>query len=397
MSESGGERLGVAVVGLGGAVATTAIAGLELIKSGANRFDGLPLADMTLPGLADYRDIVFGGWDVHGDDLGTAAETHAVIPKALLSDGASALSRMRPWKAVASDRFCRNVDGGHKVFARGHREAVERIADDLRRFKRESGVERVVVLNLASTERWPDLSAAAFASADAFERGLDRDDEAIGPAMLYAYAAVANGYAYGNFTPSVSADVPALKQLAQKLNVPIAGKDGKTGQTMMKTVIAPALRSRALHVDGWFSTNLLGNRDGLALDDPDSLRSKLNTKGSVLDQMLGYKVEDHIVDIKYYRPRGDDKEAWDNIDVTGFLGQRMQIKINFLCKDSILAAPLAIEIARVLGLAGKRGDGGVQEQLSFFFKAPMTRNGHDPVHAFHEQEDMLLNWLGARG
>ena len=396
MRQSEGQRLGVAVVGLGGAVSTTAIAGLELIKSGVNRLDGLPLSDVAVPGLADYKDIVFGGWDVHGDDLGTAAETHGVIDRALVNDGASALRGMRPWKAVASDRFCRNVDGGHKFVAKGHRDAVERIADDLRRFKDESGVDRVVVLNLASTERWPDLGADALHSVDAFERGLDQDDEAIGPAMLYAYAAVSQGYPYGNFTPSVAADVPALKQLAETRNVPVAGKDGKTGQTMIKTVIAPALKSRALHVDGWFSTNILGNRDGLALDDPDSLRSKLNTKGSVLDQILGYPVEDHIVDIKYYRPRGDDKEAWDNIDITGFLGQRMQIKVNFLCKDSILAAPLAIEIARVLGLADKRGDGGVQEQLSLFFKAPMTRNGRGPIHAFHEQETMLLDWLGVR-
>ena len=389
------QRLGVAVVGFGGAVATTAIAGLELIKAGVNSFDGLPLADHSVAGLAQYRDLVFGGWDVHGDDLAAAAEVHGVIPKSLVSNEAAALSRMRPWKAVASDRFCRNVDGGHKVSAKGHRDAVERIAGDLRQFKAESGVDRVVVLNLASTERSPDLSNETFATIDAFERGLDRDDEAIGPAMLYAYAAVANGYPYGNFTPSVAADIPALKELAARRNVPVAGKDGKTGQTMMKTVIAPALRARALRVDGWFSTNILGNRDGLALDDPDSLASKLNTKGSVLDEMLGYHVEDHIVDIRYYRPRGDDKEAWDNIDVTGFLGQRMQIKVNFLCKDSILAAPLAIEIARVLGLADKRGDGGVQEQLSVFFKAPMTRPGNSPVHAFHAQEDMLLDWLGA--
>jgi myo-inositol-1-phosphate synthase len=214
--------------------------------------------------------------------------------------------------------------------------------------------------------------------------------------MLYAYAALASGVPYANFTPSVAADVPALMELARARNVPVAGKDGKTGQTMMKTVLAPALRSRALHVDGWFSTNILGNRDGLALDDPDSLKSKLNTKSTVLDSILGYAVEDHIVDIRYYRPRGDDKEAWDNIDVTGFLGQRMQIKVNFLCKDSILAAPLAIEIARVLDLAKVRGDGGVQEQLSLFFKAPMVRNGHGPEHAFHVQERMLLDWLGAR-
>ena len=397
MDVEAGERLGVAVVGLGGAVATTAIAGLELVKTGANRLDGLPLAGLSVPGLPDYRDLVFGGWDVNGDDLGKAAETHGVLPAGMTANGASGLRGMRPWKAVASDRFCRNIDGAHKVVAAGHRDAVDRIAGDLARFRKESGAGDVVVLNLASTERWPDLSDETFATLDAFERGLDRDDEAIGPAMLYAYAAVSNGYAYGNFTPSVAADIPALKELAEKRNVPVAGKDGKTGQTMMKTVIAPALKSRALHVDGWFSTNILGNRDGLALDDPDSLKSKLNTKGSVLDQILGYPVEDHIVDIRYYRPRGDDKEAWDNIDVTGFLGQRMQIKVNFLCKDSILAAPLAIEIARVLGLANARGDGGVQEQLSLFFKAPMVRNGHEPEHAFHVQERMLFDWLGVRG
>jgi len=174
--------------------------------------------------------------------------------------------------------------------------------------------------------------------------------------------------------------------------VPIAGKDGKTGQTMMKTVIAPALRDRALHVDGWFSTNILGNSEGLALDDPQSLASKIGTKTKVLDQIMGYPVEDHIVMIHYYRPRGDDKEAWDNIDFTGFLGQRMQLKLNFLCKDSVLAAPLVIEIARVLDLAHQRGDGGVQEQLGLFFKAPQTGDGRDPVHALHEQQLILDTW-----
>ena len=211
--------------------------------------------------------------------------------------------------------------------------------------------------------------------------------------MLYAYAAIKSGIPYANFTPSIAADVPALMSLAEERNVPVAGKDGKTGQTMMKTVIAPALKARSLHVDGWFSTNILGNRDGLALTDPNSLQSKLNTKGGVLDEILGYPVEDHLVDIRYYRPRGDDKEAWDNIDVTGFMGQKMQIKINFLCKDSILAAPLAIEIARVVGLASKREDGGAQEQLSHFFKAPMVKPGHAVEHAFHKQEAMLMDWL----
>jgi myo-inositol-1-phosphate synthase len=191
----------------------------------------------------------------------------------------------------------------------------------------------------------------------------------------------------------VAADVAPLTELAAKRNVPVGGKDGKTGQTMMKTVIAPALRQRALHVDGWFSTNILGNSDGKALDDPRSLASKLDTKKSVLDQIMGYPVEDHIVMIHYYRPRGDDKEAWDNIDITGFLGQKMQLKLNFLCKDSVLAAPLVIEIARVLDLAHQRGDGGVQEQLGIFFKAPQTADGRDPEHGFGEQQLILDRWL----
>jgi myo-inositol-1-phosphate synthase len=386
-------RVGVAFVGMGGAVATTAIAGIEMLKSGSNRLDGLPLAGVSVPGLADYRDLVFGGWDLMDDDLATAAEKHGVLGRDELKDGAAGLRDIRPWRAVGSDKFCRNIDGRNKVNAGSHREAVDLIAENLRRFQRESGADQLVVINLASTERWPDLTAKALRDMEAFERGLDDSDEAIGPAMLYAYAAIANGIPYANFTPSVAADVPALIELAKARNVPIAGKDGKTGQTFMKTVIAPALKARSLHVDGWFSTNILGNRDGLALDDPDSLKSKLNTKGSVLDSILGYPVEDHIVDIRYYRPRGDDKEAWDNIDVTGFLGQRMQIKVNFLCKDSILAAPLAIEIARVLGLAQKRGSGGVQEQLSVFFKAPMVANGHAPEHAFHIQNRMLFDWL----
>ena len=387
-------RVGVAIVGMGGAVATTAVAGIEMLKAGSNRLDGLPLANLSVSGLADYRNLVFAGWDLNGDDLGAAAEGHGVLSKENLANGASALRTMRPWPAVGSKAFCKNIDGRNRLVAADHREAVAAIADDLRRFREEAGIDDLVVVNLASTESWPDLDAPAMRSREAFEKALDESDAAISPAMLYAYAAIASGIPYANFTPSVAADVPALVEFARERKVPVAGKDGKTGQTFLKTVLAPALKARALHVDGWFSTNILGNRDGLALDDPDSLQSKLNTKGCVLEEMLGYPVEDHIVDIRYYRPRGDDKEAWDNIDVSGFLGQRMQIKVNFLCKDSILAAPLVIEIARVLDLARKRGEGGVQEQMSLFFKAPMVANGHGPEHAFHVQEAKLLDWLG---
>ncbi|MFC3124411.1 inositol-3-phosphate synthase [Pseudoroseomonas globiformis] len=356
--------------------------------------DGLPLGDVNVAGLVDYRNMMFGGWDLNAADLASAAAEHRVLSHDQLAETGEALSDISPWPAVGSGAFCRGVDGANKHEAAGHRAAIAAISADLQRFRHTSGADGVVMVNLASTERTPS-DDGILASLDDFERALDRNDPGIGPAMLYAYAAIESGVPYGNFTPSLAADAPALKEFARQRNVPVAGKDGKTGQTMMKTVLAPALRARALHVDGWFSTNILGNRDGEALRDPDSLRSKLDTKGSVLDSILGYHVEDHLVDIRYYKPRGDDKEAWDNIDISGFLGHRMQIKVNFLCKDSVLAAPLALEIARVLDLAQQRGDGGVQEQLSVFFKAPMVANGHAPEHAFHVQERMLMDWLGA--
>ena len=390
------DRLGVAVVGVGGAVATTAIAGIEMIKAGSNDLAGLPLADRSADGLVAYRDLAFGGWDLTEESLGACALRHGVIGDKELSDGASALNRMHAWPAAGSTGYCANIDGGNKLTG-GHRAAVQQIQDDLARFRSEQQLDRVVVVNLASTERLPDAGAACMGSVDAFERGLDADDAAISPAMLYAYAAIDGGTPYANFTPSVAADAVPLAALAARNGVPVAGKDGKTGQTLLKTVIAPALRARALHVDGWFSTNILGNSDGKALDDAHSLASKLGTKKSVLDQILGYPVEDHIVMIHYYRPRGDDKEAWDNIDVTGFLGQRMQLKLNFLCKDSVLAAPLVIEIARLLDLARQRGDGGVQEQMGLFFKAPQTADGREPEHAFHEQQLILDRWIDRRG
>ena len=387
------EKLGVALIGMGGAVATTAIAGIEMLKAGSNGLDGLPLADCGASGIANYRDIVFSGWDLSGDDLGSAALRHGVIGETELSNGASSLRGMQPRPAIGSIDFCANIDGSHKVAARSHREAIDKISADLAGFRQAEGVDRLVVINLASTERVPDLAGPSFTSLTNFERGLDQDDPDISPAMLYAYAAIANDTPYANFTPSVAADIGPLMALAKQRNVPIGGKDGKTGQTFLKTVIAPALKARALHVDGWFSTNILGNSDGKALDDPQSLASKIGTKTKVLDEILGYPVEDHIVHIHYYRPRGDDKEAWDNIDISGFLGQRMQLKLNFLCKDSILAAPLVIEIARVLDLARKRGEGGVQEQLGVFFKAPQTVAGRTPVHAFEEQQMILDAWL----
>lgn len=386
------EKLGVAIVGLGGAVATTAVAGIEMIKAGSNSHAGLPLADRDIAGMTAYRDMEFGGWDLSDNDLGTCALQHGVLTEHDLNDGAGTLRDMKAWPAVGSKAHCANIDGNNRM-ADGHRGAVQQIQQDLAKFKKDRGLDRVVVVNLASTEKMPDAGEGSLASRDGFEKGLDANDPAISPAMLYAYAAIDADTPYANFTPSVAADVAPLAEMAKERGVPVAGKDGKTGQTFLKTVIAPALKERALHVDGWFSTNILGNSDGLALDDPKSLASKLGTKGSVLDDILGYKVEDHIIMIHYYRPRGDDKEAWDNIDLTGFLGQKMQLKLNFLCKDSILAAPLAIEIARCLDLAAKRGQGGVREELSLFFKLPQMANGAAPQHGFAAQQAMLDDWL----
>ncbi|MET7951004.1 inositol-3-phosphate synthase [Micromonospora sp. NPDC005324] len=388
-----GERIGVAVVGLGGAVATTAIAGVELLRLGMTDMSGLPLAHRT--DLVPYESMVFGGWDLAPDDLAKAAHVHRVVEPAHLDTVAGPLGQIQPWPAVVDPAYCRNATGANVVPIGPLRERVSHLRADLGRFRSAQDVQRVVVVNLASTEARPDPASPVLRSLDGFEAGLDADDPALTPGLLYAYAAIREGCPYVNFTPSLGADVPALLELAEREGVPVAGKDGKTGQTLIKTVLAPAFRSRALTVEGWYSTNILGNRDGQILDDPSSLASKLDTKGSVLNQILGYDVDDHVVRIDYYRPRGDAKEAWDNVDLIGFLGQRMQLKVNFLCRDSILAAPLVLDLARLMAEAARRGESGAQEQLGYFFKAPMTRDGRTPEHALHAQERTLLDWLDA--
>jgi len=394
------QGLGIMIIGIGGAVASTAVAGIELLKRKEIGTEGLPLT--ALPenltgGLADYKDLVFTGWDMNDDNLAVAATTHNVLTLQQFHAVSEELQAAKPLAAVCNSEFCRNIEGNNVIVADNHNFCIETIREDIRRFKNERGVVRVVMINLASTESYIDKDSSTFATLEDFEKAIDENSAEISPAMLYAYAAIGEGVGYGNFTPSVGADIPALVEYAQEKGVPIAGKDGKTGQTFIKTVIAPGLKGRALKVDGWFSTNILGNRDGLALSHPDSLKSKITTKGSVLDDILGYKVEDHLVDIHYYRPRGDNKEAWDNIDLIGFMGQPMQLKINFLCKDSILAAPLVIEIARLLDYAQRCGMGGVQEQLSVFFKLPQVADEATtrPEHAFHLQEQMLFEWLTA--
>jgi len=389
-------KLGIAIIGLGGAVGTTIVAGIELLKKGLIGKEGLPLAELntdSIKDLADYEKLVFGGWDLHGENLASAAEEHDVLTHKQFVAVEEDLRKIKPWRAIGNDNFLSNIEGKNKVSIKSYRETIEKIRKDLQDFRARENCDEVVVINLASTEKLIDEGNEIFNSLASFEKSLDEDSSEISPAMLYAYAAIAEKSPYGNFTPSVAADIPALVEFAEKNKVPVAGKDGKTGQTMIKSVLAPALKTRALKVEGWYSTNILGNRDGEVLNNPESLASKVKTKSSVLEDILGYKVEDHIVDIRYYRPRGDNKEAWDNIDVVGFLGQPMQIKINFLCKDSILAAPLAIEIARLLDLAKRRECFGAQEQLSLFFKLPMTKNRKKPEHALHRQEEVLMRWL----
>ena len=392
-------QIGVAIVGLGGAVATTAVAGVALLRKNAIGFEGLPLATLPLElasMLVAYENLVFCGWDLNGASLFEAAAGHNVLTDRQLTAVHDELQKITPWPAVGSVRFCKNIEGLHMIAAPDHRSAIEIIRRNLRDFQTQNNLDGVVVVNLASTERSVDLNNPVYQTIDAFEMALESNSPEIGPAMLYAYAAIREGLPFANFTPSVAADIPALVRFAEQEDVPLCGKDGKTGQTMLKTALAPALRTRALHVDGWYSANILGNRDGKALEDKDSLASKLATKGSCLDQIVGYKVEDHLVDIRYYRPRGDNKESWDNIDVTGFLGQPMQIKVNFLCRDSVLAAPLVLELVRLLDCAKRYGFGGVQEQLGLFFKSPMmTEPSVVPEHALHVQEARLMAWLTA--
>lgn len=385
------KNLGIAIVGLGGAVGTTAVAGSLLIKKGLQDKTGLPLAEFDNLNLTAYENIHYNGWDIFDDNLYESAKKHGVLNSEQLAGIKNELEKITPWKAIANRDFCSGVTD-NKISEDSLRDQVKIIQDNLKSFSEEINAP-VVLINLASTEHAVAISDPIFQTVEAFEKALDDDSEKISPAMVYAYAAIDMGTPYANFTPSMAVDVPALIHFAQERNVPVAGKDGKTGQTFVKTVIAPALRARALKVDGWFSTNILGNRDGQALAKPESLQSKINTKGSVLDACLNYKVENHMVQIHYYKPRGDDKEAWDNIDVTGFLGHKMQIKINFLCKDSILAAPLAIEIARCLNLASQRNEGGPIEALSVFFKAPLTADNKKPEHRFAIQQQNLVEWL----
>jgi myo-inositol-1-phosphate synthase len=392
MYSDSNDRLGVLICGLGGAVATTAVAGIELLCKGDIGEDGLPLAGLDVPGLVPYRNIVFSGWDLSRDDLAKAAMRHRVLDAAQIGSTQNALAEIVPLAAVPAGDWCLGLSGDRTIAGNSFAAFARKVRRDIQDFKESARLERCVMVNLMSTERLPASNLADLESIESFEAALEANSAAISPAMVYAYAAISEGVPFANFTPSRAVDVPALIALAERERVPVAGKDGKTGQTFIKTVVAPALRARNLRIEGWYSTNILGNNDGLVLKNEASLASKIKTKADVLEQILGYPVSDHIVDIKYYRPRGDNKEAWDNIDIRGFLNQPMQIKVNFLCRDSILAAPLVIEIARLLDLARAGGEFGIQEQLGCFFKSPMTASG-TPVHSFGTQHAALMSWL----
>jgi len=402
-------RLGVLVVGMG-SLATSLIAGVHAVR----RKMGMPIGSLTqmgyVPGangngssvplgdavpLARLGDLVFGGWDVLEVDAYSAAKKAAVLDDGLLSILKPELESIRSYRGVHDPRYLRKIQPTHRHSSGGRLEDVEHVIEDIRKFREESGADRLVLLNSASTETFQDL-ADCHRDLKSFEKALAMDDERISPAMIYAYAALAERVPVVNCTPSRCVDLPALLEMAEEMRVPIAGRDLKTGQTLLKTILAPGLKVRALGLSGWYSTNILGNRDGEVLDDPASLKSKQESKLSVLNGILEpEKYPDlygnfvHQVRIDYYPPRKDNKEAWDNIDIFGWLGYQMQIKVNFLCRDSILAAPLALDLILLTDLAMRTGHKGAQEWLSLFFKSPIVHNGGQAVHDLFEQRRAL--------
>jgi myo-inositol-1-phosphate synthase len=398
------KKLGVVIIGVNGAVASTVIAGVELMKRGlvprigmvTERTDAKIADSLTsLLEFAPLEDLVFGGWDVRFANVYEGAVHHKVLPRDVLDGAKDALEAIKPWPAVFARKYAENVQGDHTVTAKTHREEIAALKTNVESFMKANGCDRAVMVNLASTEAYLEVSPV-HASLKAFEAGLDRSDPAITPAMRYFYAANELGLPYCNFAPSLT-NVPALAEQSDKMKTPYAGMDGKTGQTLVKTALAAMLRVRRLHVEGWYSTNFLGNNDGLILDAPGSNKTKVMSKQAVLDSIVGYKVENHQVHIHYYKPRGDAKEAWDNVDLVGFGGVPMQMKINFLCSDSALAAPLVLDLVRLLDVAKRSGDYGMQRQLSMFFKSPYHAEGEQPMHDLFKQEQLLLDWAKERG
>jgi myo-inositol-1-phosphate synthase len=407
-------KLGVLLVGLG-AVSTTTIAGVIAIRQRLAK----PIGSLTQMGtirlgkrtegrsprigdvvpLAGLDDLVFGGWDIFEEDCYAAARTAGVIEPSLLDRIRPELERIRPWPAVFDQRYVKRLDGPNVKKGRNKRDLADQVIADIRTFKQAHDVDRLVMIWCGSTEAFMTGSEAHATLAN-FERALEDNDPAIPSSMIYAYAAIHEGIPYANAAPNLSADIPALVELAARTKAPLAGKDLKTGQTLIKTIVAPGLKARLLGVQGWYSTNILGNRDGEVLDDPESFKTKEESKKSVLDYILQPQLypdlyEDlcHVVRINYYPPRGDNKEGWDNIDLVGWLGYPMQLKINFLCRDSILAAPIVLDVALFLDLAKRAGMHGVQEWLSFYFKSPVHAPELYPEHDLFIQLMKLKNTL----
>jgi myo-inositol-1-phosphate synthase len=407
-------KLGVLLPGLG-AVATTLIAGVHLVNKGLaqpygslTQMQKLRLGKRTQPRfvrikdlvpLADPSDLVFGGWDIFPEDAYETACAAGVLPPDLLAPIQAELEAIRPWPGVFEQAYVRNLHGSHIKVGRTKMHLAEAVMRDIEVFLGRHALQRAVMLWCGSTEVYLEPGPIHETLA-AFERGLKANAPEISPSMIYAYAALASGIPFANGAPNLTVDIPALVEFASKRRVPVAGKDFKTGQTLLKTMIAPGLKARMLGLQGWFSTNILGNRDGEVLDDFGSFRTKEVSKGGVLDAILQpelyadlYGKYYHKIRIEYYPPRGDAKEGWDNIDIFGWLGQPMQIKIDFLCRDSILAAPLVLDLILFLDLAKRAGLSGIQEWLSFYFKSPMARADLKPEHDLFIQHLKLANTL----
>jgi myo-inositol-1-phosphate synthase len=398
-----------------GAVTSTFIAGVEAVKRGIAQ----PIGSLTQMGtirlgkrtekrtpfikdfvpLANLDDLVFGGWDIFEDDCYAAALRAGVLEPALLEKVKEPMQAIKPWKAVFDQNYVRRLSGANVKSAKTKWDLAQMLRDDIQAFKAEHKLTRMAMIWCGSTEVFlkPD---PVHDTIESFEKALKENHPAIAPSMIYAYAALQEGIPFANGAPNLTADIPAMIELAKLKGAPLAGKDYKTGQTWMKTIVAPGIKARLLGLSGWYSTNILGNRDGEVLDDPESFRTKEESKLSVLDYILQpelypdlYKDYYHKVRINYYPPRGDNKEGWDNIDIFGWLGYPMQIKIDFLCRDSILAAPIVLDVVLFLDLAQRSGMKGIQEWLSFYFKSPMTAPELYPEHDLFIQLMKLKNTL----
>jgi myo-inositol-1-phosphate synthase len=407
-------KLGVMLVGLG-AVSTTVIAGVEAVKLGlAKPFGSLtqmatirlgkrtdkrtPLIKDFIP-LADIDDLVFGAWDIFPDDAFVAASKAAVLDQSLLKSLEGPLRTIKPMKGVFEQKWVKRLSGTHVKIGQNKKDLADQIVADIKDFRSRTGASRLVMIWCGSTEAHTVVKPE-HENVKAFENALESNSPEIASSMIYAYAALMSGVPFANASPNLCVDIPALMEMAKSKQVPIAGKDLKTGQTLVKTILAPGFKARMLGVRGWYSTNILGNRDGEVLDDPESFQTKEESKLGVLQYILQpdlypelYGDIRHKVRIDYYPPRGDNKEGWDNVDIFGWLGYPMQIKINFLCRDSILAAPVVLDLVLFLDLAQRSGMKGIQEWLSFYFKSPMTPPGLYPEHDLFIQLMKLKNTL----